>query len=483
MSIARTAATGGEGMLPELLAWSSSYALDRALVREDLLGSAAHVTMLSSVGLVPREHAASIKRELVAMYELAREGTLVLPADEEDIHMAVEAELWKRIGAVAGYVHTARSRNDQVALDSRLFIREEARRAQTLCGALVMALADRAHAERDLLMPAYTHRQRAQPISAAFLLCAWAASIARAGRLFASTLEHADELPLGAGASSGTSLPIDRALVAKLLGFARVSLNALDTVSQRDAALDFTWAASRTLLAMGRASADLVDFSSQEFGFVELSGRISAGSSMMPQKKNPDVFELLRGKSARGISNVVHLLTLMKGLPTGYFRDLQEDRQTVLETGPLVCGAISMFTSALPHVTFRGDRMHAAVSDGFTQATDLTEWLVKHGVPFREAYKAVGAVVADCVGRGVALSAIDVPTLQKFHARFDASALGALDAAGAVNAKISAGSTGPAAVEAQIVTLREEARALGRSTVPSLDDLMRGISIAHAGAA
>lgn len=475
MSIARTDATGEEGMLPELVRWSSSYALDRALVREDLLGSAAHVTMLAKTGLVSREHASSIRTELSAMFDAAAKNELALPEGEEDIHMAVESELGRRLGVTAGYVHAARSRNDQIALDTRLNIREWTSVSLGHLSAVIGDICDRADRERETLVAAYTHRQRAQPISVAFLLCAWGTSLARAGKLLLAALDSVDELPLGSGACSGTSLPIDRAFVAKLLGFSRVSQNALDTVSSRDAVLDYTWAASRTLLALGRASADLVDFSSSEFGFVELSGRISAGSSMMPQKKNPDVFELLRGKSARGVGNLMQMLTLMKGLPTGYFRDLQEDRQTVLETGPLLAGSLEMFAHVLPHVTFRADRTRASVADGFTQATDLAEALVKKGIPFREAYKAVGAAVADCVARGATLASLDATTAKRFHGAIDAEALRVLDPEIAVRAKESLGGTGPTSVAHQIESLRADARILSANPPPSLSALMAGL--------
>lgn len=477
-SIARTGATGTEGMLPELLRWSSSFELDRWLVREDLLGSAAHVTMLARTKLVGEEDARALRDALLALYEEDARGELVLPDGEEDIHMAVEAELAKRLGAVSGRLHTARSRNDQVALDLRLHVREEARLTLIELAALTHGLVKRASREVDTLMPAYTHRQRAQPISAAFLLASWASSIVRAGETIAFALSRVDEMPLGSGACSGTSLPIDRELVRGLLGFSRVTRNALETVGDRGFVLDWTWAAARVLLALGKIAADLVDFATSEFALVRLDGSIAAGSSMMPQKKNPDIFELLRGKSARGVGNVVAMLTLVKGLPSGYNRDQQEDRQTLLETAPLVRGAIEAMSLSLPHVHFDAERGERAVGDGSTQATDLAEALVRRGVAFREAYKAVGELVRIAREENVPLRSISEERAKRVHAALDKGALAALDPRAAVAAKESAGGTGPKSVAAQLVSIERDAAALltTASTVPSLESIARAIA-------
>src|ERR1019366_3274531 len=318
--IARTSATGAGGMLPELLAWSSSFRDDRALVREDLIGSAAHVTMLARTGIVSPADARSLRDALRALYNEACAGTLALPSDEEDVHMAVEAELGKRVGAVAARLHTARSRNDQVALDLRLHVRDQGVALVRELSALVAALADRAAREKDVLLPAYTHRQRAQPVSAGFLVAAWGIGLVRATQTVIFGLDQI-EMPLGSGACSGTSLPIDRALVARLFAPWEPTRNALQTVGDRDFALDWTWGVARVVLALGRLATDVVDFSTSEFGLVRRDGAISAGSSMMPQKKNPAIFELVRGKSTRAVGNVVAMLALMKGLASGYNRD------------------------------------------------------------------------------------------------------------------------------------------------------------------
>jgi argininosuccinate lyase len=457
--IARTDATGSGGMLPELLAWSSSFDHDRALVREDLVGSAAHVTMLARTRIIAVADARTLRDALRKLYDEATAGALLLPPGEEDVHMAVEGELGKRVGSVAARLHTARSRNDQVALDLRLHVRDQGAALLRETAALVARIADRASAEKDVLLPAYTHRQRAQPVSAAFLVAAWGVGLARAGDTVAFALDRL-EMPLGSGACSGTSLPIDRQLVARLFAPWEPTQNALHAVGDRDFALDWTWASARVVLALGRLASDVVDFATSEFALVQLDGAIAAGSSMMPQKKNPDVFELVRGKSARAIGNVVALLALMKGLASGYNRDQQEDRLPLLEAGPLARGCANVVTLALPHVKFDAQRGRRALDEGFTQATDLAEALVRRGVPFREAYKAVGALVAVAVDARLGLRSVDPQRALAIHPALDEQALRALDPAAAVAAKESLGGTGPRSVDAQIAWLRGRAGAL-----------------------
>jgi argininosuccinate lyase len=465
-------------MLPELVAWSSSFEWDRAFVHEDLLGSAAHVTMLARQGLVPVADAKALRDALLSMHAEANRGTLTLPSHEEDVHMAVEAELGKRLGAVAGRLHTARSRNDQVALDLRLYVRGQAATTLRQTSDLVAYLCDRAKVERDIIIPAYTHRQRAQPISVGFLFAAWASQLSRAADLLAYALDSCDRSPIGSGACSGSSLPIDRALTARLLGFKRPTVNALDTVGDRDFALDWTWAGARVLLALSRLSTDVIDYATNEFGYLKLDGEIAAGSSMMPQKKNPDMFELVRGESARGVGNVVTMLTLVKGLPTGYNRDLQEDRRATLETGPLVQGALRAVSLSLPRVYFDPERCISGLAEGYTQATDLAEALVREGVPFREAYKAVGAMVRHAVDAKKPLGAISVDEARKFHAKLDEKTLAALAPLTAVAAKESAGGTGPKALGEQLRTLHDHVDRLRvrADGVPTLQALAAGIA-------
>ncbi len=346
------AASGGAQLLPEVLAFSSSLPLDRQLLREDVIGSLAHLIMLSRTGIVPREAAGKIRAALVRVLEERPE----LP-DEEDVHMAVETLLARELGETAGMLHTARSRNDQVALDLRLHVREQCALALAELAGLIGELASRAEEERETLLPGYTHRQRAQPVSAAYYFCAWGAMFARDP----AALQPPDELPLGVGALGGTSLPIDREEVRKLLRFGGVTRNGLDTVGDRDFALDFCYAAARALLHASRIATDVIDFSTAEFGYVRLDDDIAMGSSMMPQKRNPDLFELIRGKCGRAVGNLTGLMVTVKGLPGGYNRDLQEDRQPLLETGPLLLSVLRMLRLGLPRVRFDKERARAAL--------------------------------------------------------------------------------------------------------------------------
>jgi argininosuccinate lyase len=478
MTIARTAATGGEALLPELLAWSSSLEYDREFAREDILGSLAHVTMLGRTGVVPAEAVKAIRGGLLQLHAELVAGKLALPADEEDVHMAIERLLSERLGAVAGHLHTARSRNDQVALDLRLYSRERARRLLEDTLGLVRELLTRAEAEREVLLPAYTHRQRAQPVSAAMYFGAWSSALLRAAQQVVHALDQANVLPLGACASSGTSLPIDREITRELLGFARVSFNALDTVGDRDFELDVVWACTRVMLALSRLAEDMVDFATSEFGLISLDGSIATGSSMMPQKKNPDVFELVRGKSAGALGRLVHLLSLVKALPTGYNRDLQEDRSALFGSVREAAGAVSIVRAVMPHVHFNRERCAQALAGGFTQATDLAEALVKRGTPFREAYKAAGALVRFALDRGLALDAVAVDDARAIHPQLDAGTLGALEARRAAGAKESQGGTGPTALAAQLAGLAAESASLQASlaAIPSLDALAQRLA-------
>jgi argininosuccinate lyase len=465
-------------MIPELLAWSSSLGHDRTFVREDILGSAAHVTMLRKVGLLEAADAQKLRQALLEMYDRAAAGTLSLPDGEEDVHMAIEARLTHALGDVGKRLHTARSRNDQVALGLRLHVRDQAARTLADVASLAGELADRATREKHVILPAFTHRQRAQPISAAFLVCAWSMQLLRSADVLADTITRSNESPLGCGACSGTSLPIDRSVVAHLLSFSAITANALDTIGDRDFVLDWTYAGARVLLALSRLSTDVIDFTTSEFAFLRIGDAVAAGSSMMPQKKNPDIFELVRAKAARGVGNLVSMLMLVKGLPTGYARDLQDDRQAVLDTGPLVRGAVGVVRASIDHLTFDAERCLAAVSDGSTQATDIAEALVRKGIAFREAYKATGQLVHLARERKVALADLGVTDARSVHPAFDESVLAVVDPRIAVAAKKSSGGTAPERVEEQIGWVRAAATELGykASSIPSLDDLRAAVA-------
>jgi len=473
--IAKTAAGGGPSLDPEALAFSSSLESDRKLLREDLLGSLAHLTMLGRRQIIPLASARALHAALVELWHAAAAGTWRPAEGEEDIHMAVEAELTRRLGAEAGYLHTARSRNDQVALDLRLHVREQVVEALEALAGLVEALVARAEADADVVMPGYTHRQRAQPISAAYWWCAAAAMFARDLDAFTFVHRQVDASPLGVGALAGTSLPTDRDIPRTLLGFSRLTLNGLDTVGDRDFGIDFSYAVARCLLHAGRLATDVIDFSSAEFGFLKLGDAIACGSSLMPQKRNPDILELVRGKGAAGMANLVAMLTLVKGLPLGYNRDLQEDRAPLLNSGPLVLGVVRALRVALPHLTFDADATFRALEGDYTQATDVAEALVRSGVPFRTAYQLVGTLVKEAQGLGQSLAAVSAEVARAVDRRLVPALEQTRDLRTSVPGRESAGGTGPVSVAAQVTALRAravEAHALAKST-PRLSHLFQ----------
>jgi argininosuccinate lyase len=471
--IAKTAASGGPELLPQVLTFTSSLTEDQALLKEDLIGSTAHVTMLARQSIVPRAEAVRIRDALLTLLEEHAAGTLSLPA-EEDVHMAVESELTRRLGDVAGRLHAARSRNDQVALDLRLHLREQVRQVLLELSVTLRGLVDRARAERETVLPSYTHRQRAQAISGAYLFCGYGAMFERDVTAFRFVSSQVDASPLGAGAIAGTSLPIDRDLVRNLLGFSRFTLNALDTVGDRDFGLDFSFAAARCQLHCSRVAQDIIDFSSSEFGYMKLDGQIACGSSLMPHKKNPDLFELVRGKAAGAASHVAELFTLLRGLPSGYSRDLQEDRGPLLSAGPTVLGVLQALRLGLDHVRFDRARCLAAVESDYMQAADVAERLVVSGVPFRTAYLAAGKLVADCQERGLPLAKATEEMARNAHPALTGDSLEALSAAAAVDRKESPGGTGPRSVERQMAALLEAAEGAtnAAAALPSLDDLL-----------
>ncbi|HEY4239560.1 MAG TPA: argininosuccinate lyase [Kofleriaceae bacterium] len=467
-SLAKTAASGGTELLPDVLAFTSSLAADRPLVLADLVGSLAHVRMLEAQRIVPADAARAIAEGLARLAKAAAAGTLALP-DEEDVHMAVETALFADIGAPAKVLHAARSRNDQVALDLRLFTRERAVLAVEGIAALIEELVAHARAAGDALIPSYTHRQRAQPVSLAYLFSGYAQMFARDLATFAFALDQVNSSPLGAGASSGTSLPIDRDHVRRALGFARTTANALDTVGDRDFALDFVYATSKLLLHASRVATDIIDYASVEFGFVQLSSGIACGSSMMPHKRNPDLFELVRGKCGAGTGALVQLATTMKGLPFGYSRDQQEDRGPIATAAALAVDVPRMLAVGLRNIAFDPVRTRAALEGDVTQATDIAEALVARGVPFRESHAVVGALVARTKALGLSLLTLPPAEAAAIDPRLTPDVLAAADLARAVGAKRSLGGTAPervaeqlAALEATVSAARDAARAIPR---------------------
>jgi argininosuccinate lyase len=472
--IAKTAAGGGPALHPEVLAFSSSLEQDRALLREDLLGSLAHLAMLARRSIIPLEAARALHRELVALWQAAAAGTW-RPEAEEDVHMAVEAELTRRLGAVAGHLHTARSRNDQVALDLRLHVREQVVEALEAVAGLVEMLAARAETDASVLLPGYTHRQRAQPISAGYWWCAAGAMFARDLDALRFVLRQTDASPLGVGALAGTSLATDRDITRTLLGFSQLTLNGLDTVGDRDFALDFTYAVARCLLHAGRLATDVVDFASSEFGFLKLGDAIACGSSLMPQKRNPDVFELVRGKGGAAVGHLVSMLTVLKGLPLGYNRDLQEDRAPLLGSGPLLRSVLRALAIALPQVSFDPETTLEALEGDHTQATDVAEALVRSGVPFRTASQLVGTLVARAQALRQPLGAVAAEEARAIDPRLEPALAESRDVRASVRSRESAGGTGPRSVAQQAQALRAAAMEgrMQAASAPRLEHLFQ----------
>jgi argininosuccinate lyase len=472
MALAKTAASGGATILPEVLAFGSSLADDLHLFHEDVVGSLAHVVMLGRTGIVPSDTAVTLGRALVALAEEHRAGTLVLP-DEEDVHMAIETVLFERLGVASKMLHSARSRNDQVATMVTLHVRDRARTLGLLATELATLLLDRAEQEKDVVLPSYTHRQRAQPIALGFLFGAWASMLLRDAQGYLA-LANSLRSPLGAGAIAGSTLPVDRPLTARLLGFAGPTWNALDTVGDRDFVLDYLYSAAKFGIHASRIATDFVDFSTSEFRFCLLDGAIASGSSMMPQKKNPDVFELIRGKAGPALGNLVSLLTTMKGLPSGYNRDQQEDRTVLIEAGRRAESVLRMLLLAIPKVAFDADRCAAALAEDYTTATDLAEALVKSGIPFREAYGIVGRVVLRMKDAGIPLAKVEASLVADIDPRLTSDVLGACSIDGFADRKQTFGSTGTAPLAAQREDLRQEISKVAGplAAIPTLDQLL-----------
>jgi len=431
-------------------AFTTSYPVDCRLYRYDIAGSIAHCRMLARQRIVPRRDATRI---VAALREILREfdaGTFPTDPADEDIHMAVERRLIEKIGPVGGKLHTARSRNDQVAVDLRLYLRAQTDAIEAQLATLQRAFAAVAERHAGLVMPGYTHLQPAQPVLLAHHLLAYATMLERDRDRFRDCARRLNELPLGSGALAGTTFPIDREFVAKELGFARVSTNSMDAVSDRDFALDFLAAAAILGVHLSRFAEDLILWNSQEFGFVELPDAFATGSSIMPQKKNPDVAELVRGKTGRLNGNLVALLTTLKGLPLTYNRDLQEDKEPVFDTVDTVTACLGVLAAMVPKLRFNRERLQAAATRGFTLATELADYLSTRGVPFREAHGIVGEIVRHCLATGRQLEDLDLAELQRFSSSFGADVRSWLSAEAAVARRRAPGGTAPENIRKQL---------------------------------
>ena len=438
--------------------FTSSLAVDRALYPHDVAGSRAHVKALVRAKLLTPREGRRLDAGLVrVLAELDAGRFRVLPGDE-DIHMAIERRLTALIGPLGGKLHTGRSRNDQVALDLRLWLRAECAAVDIALAALQRALVRVARRHERAILPGYTHLQRAQPVLLAHHLLAYHEMLGRDRGRFHDCRARADELPLGAGALAGAGFPLDRPYVAKLLGFARVARNSMDAVADRDAAVEFLAGAAIAAVHLSRLAEELVLWATEEFGFVTLPDAFATGSSMMPQKKNPDVAELVRGRTGRVVGALVALLTTLKGLPLAYNRDLQEDKALLFDAAATLRGCLDVLAAMLPALRFETVRM-AEAADGLLLATDVADALVERGVPFRRAHEIVGALVRHCLATGTGLRDLDAATLRRHAPRLDPALLRGLTPARSVARRRVLGGTAPAEVRRQLIRASREARA------------------------
>ena len=435
---------------------NASIDFDRRLYAEDIEGSIAHVTMLAAQGIVTREDGAAIADGLARVRAEIEAGGFPFDRALEDIHMNVEARLAALIGPAAGRLHTARSRNDQVATDLRLWLRARLDGADDACRGLQAAFIDRAEEHVATVMPGFTHLQVAQPVSFGHHLLAYVEMIGRDRGRLADCRRRLNESPLGAAALAGTSYPIDRAMTADLLGFDRPAANSIDAVSDRDFVVEALAVAALIAMHLSRFAEELVLWSSAQFGFVTLSDRFSTGSSIMPQKRNPDAAELVRGKTGRIVGALVGLLTVMKGLALTYSKDMQEDKEPLFDAFDSLALCLAATTGMVRDMTVHADAMARAAGTGHATATDLADWLVQEaGLPFREAHAITGRIVRHAEESSRDLSALALADLQAIEPRITAQALALLDPAEAIARRTSEGGTAPAEVAKQIARARQ----------------------------
>ena len=434
--------------------FNSSVSFDSAMYREDITGSIAHVSMLGRQGIIAADDAKKIASELAAILDDIDEGKLTIDPEAEDIHMFVEEELTKRLGSTGKKLHTARSRNDQVAVDLRMYLRK---RIDEICGMLrklIETLVAIAEKNLETVMPGYTHLQRAQPITLAHHMMAYVEMFKRDMTRMFNCFELMNFSPLGCGALATTTYPIDRGFTAKMLGFDAPCANSLDGVSDRDYCVEFCAASALTMTHLSRLSEEIVLWCSWEFKFVELDDAYATGSSIMPQKKNPDICELIRGKTGRAVGDLTTLLTMLKGLPLAYNKDMHEDKEAVFDSVDTLKQCLSIIVPMLATAKFLPENMLAAGKRGFINATDCADYLVKKGMPFRDAYGVVGRLVALCVERGVTLDALPLDDYRKESELFDKDVYEAIDLITCVKGRNVVGGPAPQAVKKHIEQIK-----------------------------
>ena len=434
--------------------FNSSISVDSRMYREDIRGSIAHAAMLAKCGIISPYEGSRLIEGLGGILADLESGALAIDPSAEDIHSFVESELTARLGDVGKKLHTARSRNDQVAVDTRLYLRGEAEQTVLLLKELIRAIASTAGRTQDAIMPGYTHLQRAQPVTFAHYILAYGMMFARDIGRIEDAAKRMNVSPLGCCALAGTTHPIDRAMTASELGFDGYCLNSLDGVSDRDFCVELASALALVMTHLSRLSEELVLFSSWEFGFVTITDAYTTGSSIMPQKKNADMCELIRGKAGRVCGDLITLLTMLKGLPLAYNKDMQEDKEAVFDAFDTVKACLGLAAPIISTLEVNRDKMLAAAKGGYINATDLADYLAKKGVPFRTAYKLTGRLVADCAERGAALEDLTLEEFRAYSPVFEADLYDAISLEKCVERRTSAGGASPVNIAAQLDYLR-----------------------------
>ncbi len=437
-------------------AFTASIDFDQRLYRYDIRGSIAHARMLAKQNILTDEEVQTIIAGLKGIRADIEAGDFEFSVTLEDIHMNIEARLIERIGSVGGKLHTARSRNDQVALDIRLYLRDELQSVRDYLDKLQEALLNQAETNLGVIMPGYTHLQTAQPVLFSHHMLAYYEMLRRdAGRL-KDLFKRLNQMPLGAGALAGTTFPIDREFVAEQLGFDGVTRNSLDSVSDRDFALEFCSSAAILMMHLSRLSEELILWSSADFNFISLSDAFCTGSSIMPQKKNPDVPELVRGKTGRVYGNLMSLLTVMKALPLAYNKDMQEDKEPLFDTIDTVKGSLKVFADMIDQLTVRAENMQEAAARGFSTATDVADYVVRKGIPFRDAHEIVGKTVRYCIEQNKDIPELSLDEFRSFSEHIDADIYDYVTLDASVNARRATGGTARETVQREITRARQE---------------------------
>ncbi|MDD6490359.1 MAG: argininosuccinate lyase [Clostridia bacterium] len=434
--------------------FNSSISFDSRMYREDIEGSIAHATMIGECGIIEKSESEAIVKGLEEILADIDSGKLQIDPNAEDIHTFIEGELTKRLGQTGKRLHTARSRNDQVAVDIRLYLKKEVKNIEKMVKELVSVLCDKAEQYSSTVMPGYTHLQRAQPITFGHHLMAYVEMLLRDIDRLQCTYRHMDEMPLGSGALATTTYPIDRNITASLLGFDRVSQNSLDGVSDRDFCMELASTISIIMVHLSRFSEEIIMWCSWEFKFIELDDAFSTGSSIMPQKKNPDIAELVRGKSGRVFGDLMTLLTVMKGIALAYNKDMQEDKEAIFDAVDTVKMCLTAFTPMIETMKVIPENMRKAAANGFINATDCADYLVKKGLPFRDAYKATGTLVALCIEKGLTLETLPIEEYKKVCDTFDEGVYDAISLENCVNGRKVIGGPASANVISQVERVR-----------------------------